>query len=133
MPERTLEEMVADVDAAMRLTKTELGRALTRKNEAKAQAATCRVKIDELEERMEELRIRLHVKATLGDLAGEMAATQAAVDSPDDLSEVQPPIQLWGRSLREVAQCVPAVLENDRTDPILEPPCGGKTAAEMKW
>lgn len=102
MEQRTLEQMIQDTEAAIRLTKTELGRALNRKNEAKAQAAVCRVKIDELEERMDELRIRLHVKGTLGDLSSEMAATEPApplvrsmmAEEVDDLSEVQPPVSL---------------------------------------
>jgi phage shock protein A len=91
MAERTLEEMVADVDAAMRLTKTELGRALTRKEEAKRQAAACRVKIDELEERMEELKIRDQVAGR--QLAELLARTPIA--SVEQLAEL------------------------DRTDPIL--------------
>lgn len=93
MIERTLDEMIADVDAAMRLTKTELGRAITRKDEAKKQAAACRVKLDELEERLEELKIRQRIQANIPELAEKLAATRPATETElDDLSEVQPPI-----------------------------------------
>lgn len=102
MIERTLEEMVADVEAAMRLTKSELGRALARKGEAKNQAAACRVKFDELEERLSVLKMRTNPERLFERLR-ELDITDPVLDPP----EIQPPAP------EPVAMAVPGTNEDD--------------------